>query len=85
MAGTIRYLRRDFLCRFGEAPGGFHSASGNQMAFARVFGTRVDTLDLTLVMETFRTAKVKGYNGEATFSDDDIPPHGGSNQQGPQD
>jgi L-fucose isomerase-like protein len=72
VAGTIRFLRRDFLCRFGEAPGGFHSASGNQLAFAKIFGTRVDTLDLTLVMETFRTGKVKGYNGEAAFSDDDI-------------
>ena len=72
VAGSIRFLRRDFLCRFGEAPGGFHSASGNQMAFARIFGTRVDTLDLTLVMETFRTAKVRGYNGEATFGEDDV-------------
>jgi L-fucose isomerase-like protein len=72
VAGVIRFLRRDFLCRFGEAPGGFHSASGNQMAFARIFGTRVDTLDLTLIMETFRTAKVSGYNGEATFSEDDV-------------
>ncbi len=72
VAGAIRFLRRDFLGRFGEAPGGFHSASGNQTAFARIFGTRVDTLDLTLVMETFRTFKVTGYNGEATFSDDDV-------------
>jgi L-fucose isomerase-like protein len=72
VAGTIRFLRRDFLCRFGEAPGGFHSASGSQMAFARVFGTRVDTLDLTAVMETFRTGKAKGYRGEEAFSEDDI-------------
>lgn len=72
VAGTIRYLRRDFLCRFGEAPGGFHSASGSQMAFAKVFGTRVDTLDLTAVMETWRTGKAKGYLGEVSFSDADI-------------
>jgi L-fucose isomerase-like protein len=72
VAGAMRFLRRDFLCRFGEAPGGFHSASGNQMAFAKIFGTRVDTLDLTLVMETFRNAKVTGYNGEAAFNEDDI-------------
>jgi len=72
VAGTIRFLRRDFLCRFGEAPGGFHSATGNQLAFAKVFGTRVDTLDLTAVMETFRTGKAKGYLGEVVFSDDDI-------------
>jgi L-fucose isomerase-like protein len=72
VAGTIRFLRRDFLCRFGEAPGGFHSASGSQMAFARVFGTRVDTLDLTAVMETFRTGKAKGYLGEVAFSEEDL-------------
>src|SRR5581483_9266124 len=72
VAGTIRFLRRVFICRFGKAPGGFHSASGDQMAFARTFGTRVDTLDLTLLMETFRTGKVKGYNGKASFNDDDI-------------
>ena len=72
VAGTIRFLRRDFLCRFGEAPGGFHSATGNQLAFARVFGTRVDTLDLTAVMEVFRTGKARGYLGEVTFSDKDI-------------
>ncbi len=72
VAGTIRFLRRDFLGRFGDAPGGFHSATGDQMAFARVFGTRVDTLDLTAVMETFRTGKAKGYLGEAGFSDEDI-------------
>lgn len=37
VAGTIRFLRRDFLCRFGDAPGGFHSATGDQLGFARVF------------------------------------------------
>jgi L-fucose isomerase-like protein len=72
VAATIRFLRRDFLCRFGEAPGGFHSATGNQLAFAKVFGTRVDTLDLTAVMETFRTGKARGYAGEVAFSDEDI-------------
>src|ERR1035441_1050077 len=35
VAGTMRFLRRDFVCRFGDAPGGFHSATGDQMAFAR--------------------------------------------------
>ena len=72
VAGTIRFLRRDFLCRFGEAPGGFHSATGNQLAFAKVFGTRVDTLDLTAVMEVFRTGKARGYLSEVTISDEDI-------------
>ena len=72
VAGTLRFLRRDFLGRFGDAPGGFHSATGNQLAFARVFGTRVDTVDLTAVMETYRTGKARGYLGEATFTEEDI-------------
>ena len=72
VAGTIRFLRRDFLCRFGDAPGGFHSATGDQLAFARVFGTRVDTVDATAVMEVFRTGKARGYLGEVTYSDEDI-------------
>jgi L-fucose isomerase-like protein len=72
VAGTIRCLRRDLLCRFGDAPGGFHSATGDQLAFAKVFGTRVDTVDLTAVMEALRTGKARGYLGEAAFSDDDV-------------
>jgi len=54
VAGTIRFLRRDLLCRFGDAPSGFHSATGNQFAFAKVFGTRVETVDMTAVMEVYR-------------------------------
>lgn len=38
VAGTIRFLRRDLLVRFGDAPGGFHSATGDQLAFAKCLG-----------------------------------------------
>lgn len=72
VAGTIKFLRSDFLCRFGEAPGGFHSASGDQMAFASTFGTRMDTVDMTAVMEVFSTGKTKGYLGEVAFTQDDV-------------
>jgi L-fucose isomerase-like protein len=72
VAGTIRFLRRDLLCRFGDAPAGFHSATGEQIAFAKVFGTRVDTVDLTAVMDAYRTGKTRGYLGEVAFSDDDV-------------
>lgn len=72
VAGTIGFLRRDYLCRFGEAPGGFHCASGDQLAFAKVFGTRVDTVDLTAVMNAFNTGKAQGYLGESTFTDEDV-------------
>lgn len=72
VAGAIRFLRRDLVCRFGDAPSGFHSATGDQVAFAKVFGTRVETVDLTAVMDAYRTGKAKGYLGDAAFSDDDV-------------
>src|SRR5512140_3067359 len=72
VAGAIRFLRRDLVCRFGDAPSGFHSATGDQLAFAKVFGTRVETVDLTAVVDVYRTGKTKGYLGDASFSDDDV-------------
>jgi L-fucose isomerase-like protein len=72
VAGTIRFLRRDLLCRFGDAPSGFHSATGDQMAFAEVFGTRVETVDLTAVMDAYRTGKTRGYLREESFTDADV-------------
>lgn len=72
VAGTIKALRHDFLGRFGDAPGGFHSATGDQMAFAAVFGTRVDMVDLMSVGETYRTGKARGWAGESSFTDMDV-------------
>jgi L-fucose isomerase-like protein len=72
VAGAIKFLRRDVLCRFGDAPSGFHSATGDQLAFARVFGTRVETVDLTAVMDVYRTGKAQGYLGVSVFSDGDV-------------
>ena len=59
-----RCCAEDYLCRFGDAPSGFHSATGDQLAFAATFGTRVDTVDLTAVMEAYRKGKAGGYLGE---------------------
>ncbi len=72
VVAAIRFLRRDLLVRFGDAPSGFHSATGDQLAFAKVFGTRVETVDLTAVMDAFRTGRARGYLGESTFTDDDV-------------
>jgi len=72
VARAIKLLRKDYLCRFGDAPSGFHSATGDPVAFAGVFGTRVDTVDLTAVMEAKRSRRVSGYLGEASFSDADL-------------
>jgi len=71
-ATAIRDLRRDFLGRIGDAPSGFHSATGDQLAAAATFGTRVDTLDLSAVLEVFRTGRASGYLGQFGFSEDDV-------------
>jgi L-fucose isomerase-like protein len=71
-AAAIKFLRRDLLVRFGDAPSGFHSATGDQLAFAKVFGTRVETVDLTAVMDAYKTGRTKGYLGESVFTDDDV-------------
>jgi L-fucose isomerase-like protein len=71
-AAAIKFLRRDLLVRFGDAPSGFHSATGDQLAFAKVFGTRVETVDLTAVMDAYKTGRAAGYFGESVFSDADV-------------
>ena len=69
---AVAMLRRDFLGRFGDAPGGFHSATMDQMAFLRTFGTRLETVDLLGLMTTYETGKAKGYCGEVSFTDADV-------------
>ena len=69
---TVKELRKDLLGRFGDAPGGFHSASADQLAYAQVFGTRIETIDWTAVMETYRTKLAKGYKGEVSFNEQDV-------------
>jgi len=68
---AVKEARREVVGRFGDAPGGFHSATGDQLAYARLFGTRVETVDLSALMETFRTGRAAGPRGEASFSDRD--------------
>ena len=68
---AVKEARREVVGRFGDAPGGFHSATGDQLAYARLFGTRVETVDLSALMETFRTGRAAGPRGDAAFSDRD--------------
>lgn len=69
---AVAMLRRDYLGRFGDAPGGFHSASMSQLSFLKTFGTRVETVDMLGVMTTFTTGKARGYCGEVSFTDSDV-------------
>lgn len=69
---AVRELRKNVIGRFGDAPGGFHSASGDQLTYAERFGTQIETIDLTAVMETYRSRKAVGYLKEVKFSEKEV-------------
>jgi L-fucose isomerase-like protein len=69
---TIKELRKLFIGKIGEAPGGFHPTMGDVLGYAKMFGVRVETLDWTGVLDTVKTGKAKGFAGEATFSEADV-------------
>jgi L-fucose isomerase-like protein len=66
---AIALLRRDLLGRFGDAPGGFHSATMDQFVFLHTFGTQQENVDLLSLIETYRSGKATGLCGEASFSE----------------
>ena len=70
--GTVNLLGREFIGRFGDAPGGFHSATGNQLAYLIKFGVKVDTVDLTAVVHTLKTGEANGLLGKVKFTDKDV-------------
>lgn len=69
---TISCMRKEFLARIGDAPSGFHSATGDQLLYASKFGIKVETVDLTAVTNTYKTGIATGYKGSVKFSETDI-------------
>ncbi|HEX2949400.1 MAG TPA: hypothetical protein VHV83_07500 [Armatimonadota bacterium] len=69
---AVSCLRNELLGRFGDAPSGFHSATVDQFAYLRTFGTRLETVDLLAVMDTFSSGTATGYLGTVTFTDADV-------------
>ena len=69
---TVKHLRHDYLGRFGDAPGGFHSATGDQLLYFKTFGTTVDTVDLLRVREVYDSMKTEGLKGGQSFGEQDI-------------
>jgi L-fucose isomerase-like protein len=69
---TVRCLRHDYLGRFGDAPGGFHSATGDQLLYFKTFGTTVNTVDLLRVREVYDSMETDGLRGTQRFSEGDI-------------
>jgi len=69
---TVKCLRHDYLGRFGDAPGGFHSATGDQLLFFKTFGTTVNTVDLLRVREVYDSMETEGTRAKQNFSEEDI-------------
>ena len=69
---TVKQLRGDYLGRFGDAPGGFHSATGDQLLFFKTFGTTVNTVDLLRVREVYDSRETDGLRGHVSFSEEEI-------------
>ena len=69
---AVKMMRKEHLIRFGDAPSGFHSATGNQLAYLEKFGVLIDTCDLTEVINVYTTRIARGYLGEAKFSEADV-------------
>ncbi|MHB0999217.1 MAG: hypothetical protein ACYC27_08220 [Armatimonadota bacterium] len=69
---AVAMLRRGYLGRFGDAPGGFHSATADQTAFLRTFGIAIETVDLLAVMNTYECETAKGSIGTASFTETDV-------------
>ncbi|MGQ9631632.1 MAG: hypothetical protein ACUVXI_15175 [bacterium] len=69
---VVSHLRHDYLGRFGDAPGGFHSATGDQLLYLKAFGTVVETVDLLRVKEVFDTMRTTGVKGDASFTEEQV-------------
>ncbi|UCF97197.1 MAG: hypothetical protein JSV89_18800 [Spirochaetaceae bacterium] len=69
---TVKCLHRDYLGRFGDAPGGFHSATGDQLLYFKTFGTTVNTVDLLRVREVYDGMETDGLKGKQKFGEEDI-------------
>lgn len=69
---AVKMLRQDYLGRFGDAPGGFHSATGDQLLYFKTFGTTVCTVDLLRVKEVYDTMETIGEIGKQSFSEKDV-------------
>jgi L-fucose isomerase-like protein len=69
---TVKMLRHDYLVRFGDAPGGFHSANGDQLLYFKTFGTTVCSVELLRVKEVYDKMEAIGEFGKQTFSEDEI-------------
>jgi L-fucose isomerase-like protein len=69
---VVKELRREYHGRFGDAPAGFHSATGDQLLFFKTFGVILETVDLLRVKEVYDRMSTRGTAGQSAFSEADI-------------
>jgi L-fucose isomerase-like protein len=69
---TIKCLRNEIVGKIGDAPGGFHCAAGDPLAYAKVFGIRIETVDLLQVVKAYQSGAIEGVERTASFSDSDV-------------
>jgi L-fucose isomerase-like protein len=69
---VVKELRREYHGRFGDAPAGFHSATGDQLLFFKCFGVILETVDLLRVKEVYDGMSTRGTAGESSFTEADI-------------
>ena len=69
---VIKELRHEYHGRFGDAPAGFHSATGDQLLFFKTFGVILETVDLLRVKEVYDGMQTRGQVGEESFTEEDI-------------
>lgn len=69
---TIKELRKAVIGRIGDAPSGFYSSNSNQLDYASLFGIRIETVDLTAIMNVYNTYKAQGLLKEVTFAEEEV-------------
>jgi len=69
---TVKELRKSVIGRIGDAPSGFYSSNGDQLGYASLFGIRIETVDLSAVMNVYNTYKAQGLLREVSFTEKDI-------------
>jgi len=69
---VVKALRREYHGRFGDAPSGFHSATGDQLLFFKTFGVILETVELLRVKEVYDRMETKGQKGVERFSEADV-------------
>lgn len=68
----VKELRKSVIGRIGDAPSGFYTSNENQLGYAGLFGARIESMDLTAVMNVYNTYQAKGLLREVDFTEEEV-------------